>query len=402
MARQLVDDPLWRPRIGQVGPDDAGDHAALGGEPRRQRLELIAAPRHQHHVALVGREELRSSQARRRAGDERLLRDARPVHGNRPTICGRYSRATLRRQCATCAPRAKLANVITHPMPRAEAKRCETIAATPSSPSPRPRTASAWTCWPSPKPWANREDRAGPARRRQAARRAFRVLRCAGAPGRARRASPPRHLGVCTYELFGDYTPKTERIRVWMRHRYRRGVEPQGAAEHASAPVATTSTARRSARPESYDTRGFYAHRPPLSPRARHAGREAPPRAGSSVGRSGRSTGVCWRAADRRCAAVKNARRRSGLADGPARKHEKGTKRKAPMVKVGLFVRLEAKPGKESAVAEFLERARAGPAGTRRPPSGSRCGRSVDVRNLRRLRRHRSQGAMPTAPSPPR
>ena len=36
----------------------------LGRQPRRQRLELIAAARHQHHVVLVGREQLRQLQPR--------------------------------------------------------------------------------------------------------------------------------------------------------------------------------------------------------------------------------------------------------------------------------------------------------------------------------------------------
>jgi quinol monooxygenase YgiN len=42
------------------------------------------------------------------------------------------------------------------------------------------------------------------------------------------------------------------------------------------------------------------------------------------------------------------------LADGLVERHEKGTNEEVPMVRVGLWVKLEAKPGKESAVAEFL------------------------------------------------
>ena len=65
--------------------------------------------------------------------------------------------------------------------------------------------------------------------------------------------------GVCTYQLFGDYTPKTQRIRVWMRTAIR---------EKVSSPKALLNTllhefchhldCTRLACPESYHTRGFY------------------------------------------------------------------------------------------------------------------------------------------------
>jgi hypothetical protein len=65
--------------------------------------------------------------------------------------------------------------------------------------------------------------------------------------------------GVCTYQLFGDYTPKTHRIRVWMRTAIR---------EKVSSPKALLNTllhefchhldCTRLACPESYHTRGFY------------------------------------------------------------------------------------------------------------------------------------------------
>jgi quinol monooxygenase YgiN len=42
------------------------------------------------------------------------------------------------------------------------------------------------------------------------------------------------------------------------------------------------------------------------------------------------------------------------LADGLAGPQERGTNEEVPMVRVGLWVKLEAKPGRESAVAEFL------------------------------------------------
>ena len=34
--------------------------------------------------------------------------------------------------------------------------------------------------------------------------------------------------GVCTYQLFGDYTPSTQRIRVWMRTAIREKVSTSG------------------------------------------------------------------------------------------------------------------------------------------------------------------------------
>lgn len=65
--------------------------------------------------------------------------------------------------------------------------------------------------------------------------------------------------GVCTYQLFGDYTPSTQRIRVWMRTAMR---------EKVSSPKAFLNTllhefchhldATRFACPQSFHTRGFY------------------------------------------------------------------------------------------------------------------------------------------------
>ena len=65
--------------------------------------------------------------------------------------------------------------------------------------------------------------------------------------------------GVCTYQLFGDYTPSTQRIRVWMRTAIRKQV---------SSPKALLNTllhefchhldCTRLKCPESYHTRGFY------------------------------------------------------------------------------------------------------------------------------------------------
>jgi hypothetical protein len=65
--------------------------------------------------------------------------------------------------------------------------------------------------------------------------------------------------GVCTYQLFGDYTPSTQRIRVWMRTAIR---------ERVSSPRALLNTllhefchhldSARLSMPQSYHTRGFY------------------------------------------------------------------------------------------------------------------------------------------------
>jgi hypothetical protein len=65
--------------------------------------------------------------------------------------------------------------------------------------------------------------------------------------------------GVCTYQLFGDYTPSTRRIRVWMRTAIR---------EKVSSPKALLNTVLHELChhldcthldcPQSYHTRGFY------------------------------------------------------------------------------------------------------------------------------------------------
>jgi hypothetical protein len=71
----------------------------------------------------------------------------------------------------------------------------------------------------------------------------------------------PHHVedGVCTYQLFGDYTPSTERIRVWMRTAIR---------AQLSSPKALLNTLLHElchhldntvwACPESPHTRGFF------------------------------------------------------------------------------------------------------------------------------------------------
>jgi hypothetical protein len=67
------------------------------------------------------------------------------------------------------------------------------------------------------------------------------------------------HEGITTYQLFGDYTPSTQNIRVWMRTAIRAKV---------SSPKALLNTllhefchhldCKRLKCPESYHTRGFY------------------------------------------------------------------------------------------------------------------------------------------------
>lgn len=66
--------------------------------------------------------------------------------------------------------------------------------------------------------------------------------------------------GVCTYQLFGDYTPSTQRIRVWMRTAIR---------EKVSSPRALLNTllhefchhldCLRLGWPQTFHTRGFFA-----------------------------------------------------------------------------------------------------------------------------------------------
>lgn len=56
------------------------------------------------------------------------------------------------------------------------------------------------------------------------------------------------------------------------------------------------------------------------------------------------------------------------------------------MVKVALFVRLEAKPGKETAVASFLESALPGSSGSHHAGLVRATPGTLDFRYLRRLR----------------
>ena len=69
---QLLEDPARRDRIGEILGDDAGRDAVLGRQPRRQRLQVIAAARDHDQIVPVAREQPRQLQAqpRRRPRDQ--------------------------------------------------------------------------------------------------------------------------------------------------------------------------------------------------------------------------------------------------------------------------------------------------------------------------------------------
>ena len=65
--------------------------------------------------------------------------------------------------------------------------------------------------------------------------------------------------GVCTYQLFGDYTPSTQRIRVWMRTAIREKVSsPKALLNVLLHEFCHHLDGTKLACPESYHTRGFY------------------------------------------------------------------------------------------------------------------------------------------------
>ena len=66
--------------------------------------------------------------------------------------------------------------------------------------------------------------------------------------------------GVCTYQLFGDYTPALQRIRVWMRTAIRAQVSsPKALLNTLLHELCHHLDATRLNCPESPHTRGFYA-----------------------------------------------------------------------------------------------------------------------------------------------
>jgi hypothetical protein len=66
--------------------------------------------------------------------------------------------------------------------------------------------------------------------------------------------------GVCTYQLFGDYTPSTERIRVWMRTAVREKVaSPKALLNVLLHEFCHHLDLKHLQCPESFHTRGFYA-----------------------------------------------------------------------------------------------------------------------------------------------
>jgi len=65
--------------------------------------------------------------------------------------------------------------------------------------------------------------------------------------------------GVCTYQLFGDYTPETERIRVWMRTAIRTKVtSPKALLNTLLHEFCHHLDAKLWRCPESPHTRGFF------------------------------------------------------------------------------------------------------------------------------------------------
>ena len=66
--------------------------------------------------------------------------------------------------------------------------------------------------------------------------------------------------GVCTYQLFGDYTPSTQRIRVWMRTAIREKVtSPKALLNVILHEFCHHLDATRLGCPHSFHTRGFYS-----------------------------------------------------------------------------------------------------------------------------------------------
>ena len=66
--------------------------------------------------------------------------------------------------------------------------------------------------------------------------------------------------GVCTYQLFGDYTPSTQRIRVWMRTAVREKVaSPKALLNVLLHEFCHHLDVKHLHCPESFHTRGFYS-----------------------------------------------------------------------------------------------------------------------------------------------
>lgn len=66
--------------------------------------------------------------------------------------------------------------------------------------------------------------------------------------------------GVCTYQLFGDYTPSTQRIRVWMRTAIREKVtSPKALINVILHELCHHLDATCLGCPHSFHTRGFYS-----------------------------------------------------------------------------------------------------------------------------------------------
>jgi hypothetical protein len=169
---------------------------------------------------------------------------------------GRHFRSRV-----SCAARARLPEVITDPMPRAEAKRREydrsdAIVTVPLSKDGQIQALALTLAE------AMETGKTAPVQRAGAKLlAALSEFYAVPVPPLGVLGVRPHRVtsGVCTYQLFGDYTPRTHRIRVWMRTAIR---------EKVSSPKALLNTllhefchhldCTRLACPESYHTRGFY------------------------------------------------------------------------------------------------------------------------------------------------
>ena len=183
--------------------------------------------------------------------------------------------------------------------------------------------------------------------------------------------------GVCTYQLFGDYTPATQRIRVWMRTAIR---------EKVSSPKALLNTllhefchhldCTRLACPESYHTRGFYTRIDHLYHLALARRRRCADRCAGSSAASVWS--VDWRllaAADARRPAP--AEKEAPAADRTLRMGLPGAMRRgpkeAPMVKVGFTSGWKQSPARNRRWRSSSPAGSRWPSRNPRRPSGSRC-----------------------------
>ncbi|HSS37250.1 MAG TPA: hypothetical protein VLT58_00630, partial [Polyangia bacterium] len=151
--------------------------------------------------------------------------------------------------------------VITDPMPRAAARRREYERSDALVTMPLPPGEAVQSLTRALAAAVSEEDAAQVERSGVALLAALSDFHAIAAPGlRVMGVRPHRVVsGVCTYQLFGDYTPATQRIRVWFRTAIR---------EKVSSPRALLNTllhefchhldCTRLGWPQSYHTRGFF------------------------------------------------------------------------------------------------------------------------------------------------